>query len=318
MTSLRLSPLADVAPIGGFVRYPGNPVITSIKCLPENIVFDPVTNKYYSPMTNFSSGNVGLLSSVDCLIWTVENPTLVVTGDSQGSPHLLLDEGTWYLYYAKAVAGHTDIYLATAGSPNGLYTLIPTPVMTHGSAAWDRDRALEPFVFMDLTGRWVMLYMGDANQAFPTETVGYATATSPIGPFTRYAGNPVIGAGAPGTYDYGGAADPSVYVFNGVYYIYYACMPNPPTQVQQLNPGSNGYCTSTDLVTFTRHGTALTASGVKGTPDEWGTIRGGVIRKDDNYYYIYAGRSASSVPPTDYTACVATLPAKAPNFLINA
>lgn len=316
----------DVPPIGGWTRLGSNPVIAPPTYgMPENIVFDPVTNKYWSPITNFTTVDVGLVSSPDLLTWTLDPFLLGLTdGGNAGSPHLLLSGGVWYLYYCKYVAGVISIYLATSSTVNGTYTHVSTPLISPTGTGWEKDRVLEPFVFQDQAGRWVMFYMGDKFYTDPVyganssaESVGYAYATSPAGPFTRYAGNPVIPMGSAGQFDVGGTADPHVYYFNGLYYIFYAYVTNLPTIVTQFRYGYTGYSTSPDLINFTKRGLAFGPSGVPGTPDEWSAVRGGIIRKVDTYYFIYAGRTSGSGSPVPYTVCIATMPAKAPNFLIN-
>ena len=97
----------------------------------------------------------------------------------------------------------------------------------------------------------------------------------------------------------------------------YSITPELPTVVAQFNLGYTGYYTSPDLITFTKRSIAFRPSGVPGSPDEWGVVRGGIIRKDDTYYFIYAGRAAGVGGGTTHTSCMATMSAKAPTFLIN-
>ena len=61
------------------------------------------------------------------------------------------------------------------------------------------------------------MYMGDYGSAH--EQIGYATADNITGPYTKYALNPCLPFGPPGSYDAGTVADPWVYEYYGVYYI---------------------------------------------------------------------------------------------------
>ena len=86
--------------------------------------------------------------------------------------------------------------------------------------SWDSFRVDEPYVIQKDDGTWIMFFMGETG--LTDEQIGYATAPSLEGPWTKYEGNPVLKFGNPGTYDYETVADPIVYKFDGVYYIYYA------------------------------------------------------------------------------------------------
>ena len=118
---------------------------------------------------------------------------------------------------------------------------------------WENWRVDEPYVFQRDDGKWIMMYMGDStgNIGAPTERVGYAYADNILGPYTKYAGNPVLDFGPPGSFDAGTIADPWVFEFQGTYYIGYTVSPTP------YSPWQTAYATTTDWQTFTKHGILL-------------------------------------------------------------
>ena len=135
--------------------------------------------------------------------------------------------------------------------------------------------------------------MADAgNAGTQIEQIGYATADSILGPYTKYAGNPCIPFGPAGTYDAGTVADPWVYEYDGVYYIGYTVSPSASS------PWQTALATTTDWTTFTKHGLILE----RGT--EVNSFRGAVTRIGDEYVFSYTGGPASG----QYRLCIATQP----------
>lgn len=275
----------DVPPIGMFTKSASNPIIaTTNGYLSENMVFDPVGGKYWFPFTNFANNAVGIAKAdAPDGPWTVDNATLIVTGDQQGSPHLLLSGGTWYMYYAKGTPCQT--FVATASTPNGVYSA--GSLLLDVGTGWESSRVLEPYVFQRQDSVWVMLYMGDSGST--TEQVGYATASSPAGPFTKYGSNPVLAFGPAGSFDAQTIADPWCYYFNGIYYVGYTCSP-------AKTAWQTAYATTTDWVTFTK-GNVILGKGNQGSFDNTSAFRGAVSRFGNTYYFPYAGNDATKYQP---------------------
>jgi predicted GH43/DUF377 family glycosyl hydrolase len=150
------------------------------------------------------------------------------------------------------------------------------------AGTWEDARADEPTVFWNGSmNKWIMMYMGDSGGN--VEQVGYATADNITGPYTKYAGNPCIRFGTAGTYDAGTVADPWVYEYHGVYYIGYTVSPTTSS------PWQTALATTTDWVTFTKHGVILP------TGSEFNSFRGAVTRIGDEYVFSYTGGPASGV-----------------------
>ncbi len=176
---------------------------------------------------------------------------------------------------------------------NGTYTYQgivlesnPDPLKT-----WDDYRVDEPYVFQRNDGKWIMIYMGDAGST--VEQVGFAEADAITGPYTKFAGNPCLAFGPPGTYDAGTIADPWVVEFDGTYYIGYTVSPTISS------PWQTALATTTDWVTFTKHGILLPLAG------EYNSFRGAVTRIDDEYVFSYTTKITSGGP---YQMGIATQP----------
>ena len=215
----------ETPPIGPFARAAGNPVVpsgaTGTSLLAENIVFDPVTGHYWLCLANYSQSAISLCYSdtpTDPASWIWSgNVITTFTSFYSGAPHLLLFEGTWYLFYAD----RPNIEVATATDVAGPYSIVTNPVLQPSgpSPAWDNFRVDEPYVFQRNDGKWILIYMGDAGSV--TEQIGYAVADNILGPYTPYSGNPCLTFGEVGSYDAGTVADAWVYEYHGVYYIGY-------------------------------------------------------------------------------------------------
>ncbi|HPD32101.1 MAG TPA: glycoside hydrolase family 43 protein [Phycisphaerae bacterium] len=104
------------------------------------------------------------------------------------------DDGSMYLYYSAMSPGGSNIVvqpmadtLSKKGEP---VTLIrPTD-------EWERHRApiAEGPWMLKHKGTYYLMYSGSGADG-PDYGVGYATAKSPTGPFTKYAGNPIAKRG---------------------------------------------------------------------------------------------------------------------------
>jgi len=276
----------ETPPVGPFTRAAGNPIVPSgagsnTNLLAENIVYDPVTQRYWMCLANYSTNHVALCSSTnptDPASWRWDGD--VITTFSifySGAPHLVHHNGTWYLFYAD----RPNLRVATSSSVSGPYTINPTPVLqpTAPTGAWDSFRVDEPYVFQRNDGKWIMIYMADAGGI--TEQVGYATADNIGGPYTAYSGNPVLSFGPPGSFDAGTIADPWVYELNGTYYIGYT------VSSTKSSPWQTALATTTDWVNFTKHGVILPASGT--AFDAANSFRGAVTRIGDTYVFSYTG-----------------------------
>ncbi len=289
-------------PAGPFTKHAGNPgVINGVgapgateNILPENIVYDPVTQHYWMVLSDQTGGPyVGLVYSddpanPDAWYWS----GYPITGNPLAiAPHLIEYNGTWYIFYGdRSVASPYPISVASSSSVSGPYTKVGEVLPAGATGTWEDARVDEPYVFQRSDGTWILMYMGDAGSN--VEQVGYATASSITGPYTKYTGNPCIPFGAAGSFDAGTVADPWVYEFDGVYYIGYTVSPSTSS------PWQTALATTTDWVTFTKHGIILP----RGT--EYNSFRGAVTRIGDQYVFPYTGGPDNG----QYRLCIATQP----------
>jgi hypothetical protein len=176
----------ETPPVGPFTRAAGNPITPAgaggnVSLLAENIVYDPVTRHYWMCLANYSSAGIALCYSdnpADPASWTWGGNVITTFSHFySGAPHLVLHNGTWYLFYAD----RPNIMVATSSNAGGPYTINTTPVL-QPVGTWDDYRVDEPYVFQRNDGTWVMIYM--AETGLIDEQVGYATADNIGGPYT--------------------------------------------------------------------------------------------------------------------------------------
>ncbi len=276
----------ETPPVGPFTRDPSNPINpigdpgSGASLLAENIVYDDVSEHYWMVFANYRGGSqgVGLVWSdtpTDATSWNWHGNVYTHTGGGSFAPHIIKEDGLWYIFFATL----PNIVYITSTTIDGTYST-PTVVLSP-SETWETYRVDEPYVFQRNDGKWVMMYMGDIGSA--TEQVGYATADNITGPYTKYAGNPCIAFGPPGSYDAGTVADPWVYEYYGVYYIGYTVSPTTSS------PWQTALATTTDWINFTKHGVIfpVAASGW----DSNNSFRGAVTRIGDTYVFSYTGDS---------------------------
>jgi GH43 family beta-xylosidase len=106
------------------------------------------------------------------------------------------DDGKNYLYFVRFTGGN-EIWGAELNSD--LTTIKETTLtrMIGVSQTWERDSGLVnegPFVLKH-KGTYYLTYSAN-HYASPSYGVGYATASSPLGPWTKYACNPILQSNA--------------------------------------------------------------------------------------------------------------------------
>mgnify|MGYP006285974525 CR=1 FL=1 len=296
----------DVPPSGPFANAPSNYIIPSgdpdngDDLLAEKIVYDDVTGHYWMAFSAIRAGQQVAMAwsddPSDHNSWTWDGYKM----SDAFSPHLLKHGSTWYLFYGDRSSGPPyNISVATSSNVNGPFTFLQT-VLTPGGG-WEGSRLDQPHVFQRNDGKWVLMYMGDqgAGPDNPTERSGYATADNLLGPYTKYAGNPVLDFGNDGSLDHAGAGNPWVYEFEGVYYIGYTVSHEIPAEGS--TPWRTGLVTTSDWVNFEKKGYLLT--GV----NEFNCFRGAVTLLNNIYILPYTTRSSGS---SSYHMAIASQPAQ--------
>ena len=154
------------------------------------------------------------------------------------------------------------------------------PVLTEGPpGAWDENGVIAHGMLFD-GFTYHMWYTGfDISW---NVRLGYATSTDAT-TWTKYASNPVLDAGAQGTWDQSGPGSPSIIFDSTTYHMWYDATDNS-------NNIRIGYATSPDRVTWTKYG----ANPVLdiGSPGEWddeGVFNPMVIIDSTTYHMWYGG-----------------------------
>jgi hypothetical protein len=268
----------------------------------ENIIYDSVTSLYWlvfeARQNPGGSGGVDIrLASAPDLSgpWTLEpGPVITDPDHSCGCPHIMQSGGYYYIYYAyydDMLFGGGDIYVQWSDVINSGYSAsgISNPVLARTPAAWDGTRLNEPYIYYE-NPVYYLFYMGDDGNL---ERTGYATSSSPTGPFTKYASNPILPAdGYPHGWDNSldQAADPFVFKVGNTYFIGVSSGPEPGVHTSH---GAIGFYMSTDLVNFTHYtgNPVLKASLDTSAWDGGATVRGAVTEFSGVLYESYTGTS---------------------------
>ncbi len=115
--------------------------------------------------------------------------------------------GTWYLFFNATgdVAAVTAerIGYATASSLAGPWTVddVNSPVLSPGGmGAWDVTNVGDPSVYQQADGSWIMGYYGSSPSGASDGIAFTSSADFPLN-WTKFSGNPVLAAGASGTFD---------------------------------------------------------------------------------------------------------------------
>lgn len=205
-------------------------------------------------------------------------------GNNAYKPATVIKSGsTYYLFYYHydTNAGTHKIHVATAKSLTGTWTWQANIISTGAAGQWDDALVIQPCVIKD-GNTWKMWYIG--GRATPTRKIGYATATNPLGPWTKYVSNPILeptGAGWENTYIYTGG----VAKVGSKYMMYYG----GKGSVYQI-----GIAYSDDGITFTRYASnPVVLVGAGGTWDDTSTLYNTIFYDTGTYYLIYSGANAA-------------------------
>ena len=216
-------------------------------------------------------------------------------------PFLLRDSGTWYIFYTDVTdPANTAIRVVTSttsvmtgyGAPSDV--LLPTET-------WEGTRIGEPYLIRS-GSQWVLLYKG--TNAAGVEQIGYATAATLAGPWTKYTGNPVIPAGA--VFDAAGAGDPWALQVGSEFFIGYSARSTVGAATQIA------LAATTDWTTFTKRGVVF-SPGSTGSFDASGVSSGGVVRYGADDYLFYTGTNTAGLKRMGF----ATMPVLKPVALAN-
>lgn len=202
--------------------------------------------------------------------------------------------GRFWLFYSivnTSTGADGHIGVAVADEITGPYVDHGSAILSPGtSGAWDSLRVGEPSVLVE-SDRLIMAFMAETDAAAfgASEKVGIATATDPTGPWTKAAGNPVIGFGASTEWDDSLVADPYLFFANGHYWIWYSGGGNDDGT--GTRPWSCGLAYATDPTgEWTKHDdNPILEHGGGGAFDEKAAWRGSIFLEDGLLTGVYGG-----------------------------
>ena len=103
------------------------------------------------------------------------------------------EDGQFYLYYVE-IAGGFKIFVQPMATP--LTTKGARSEIIHPTEAWEKisGEVTEGPLMLKRNGTYYLMFSGTGADS-PNYGIGYATAKSPLGPFTKFAGNPIVHRG---------------------------------------------------------------------------------------------------------------------------
>lgn len=131
----------------------------------------------------------------------------------------------YYVWYTKTDRGHSgyDATVWYASSPDGRTWTERGEALPRGAAReWDEQSVFTPGILV--AGERYYLFYTSVEKPFSEQAktaIGLATAESPDGPWTRFAGNPVLTTGEPGKWDSHRVDDSCLLIREGKYWLYY-------------------------------------------------------------------------------------------------
>ncbi len=243
---------------------------------------------------------IGLAASPDAVTWTKDaaNPVLSHTAINGtfdkvgvGDPCVLLNGPTTMMWYAGRQNAATKDKIGLATSADGVaWTRSPSnPVMTGTAGGWDATGVGSPHVLYD-GATYRMWYTGNVTG---TRQIGYATSPDGV-VWTKPSANPVLNAGAAGSFDASGVMMACVILDGVTYRMWY-------TGLDVAGAYRIGYAASADGMAWTKYaGNPVLIPGGAGSFDETGVLAPYVIKDGSTLRMWYAGRNAAGTYQVGY------------------
>jgi predicted GH43/DUF377 family glycosyl hydrolase len=248
-----------------------------------------------------SSYRIGFATSPDGVNWTRSQNNPVLTAGSPGAwdsgyvivPHVVFHDGIYKMWYRGTddpTAGlHAGIGYATSTDGATWVKYGGNPVLTVGSdGSWDDEVLFSANVLIE-GSTYKMWYSGVDETG---SRIGYATSPDGVN-WTKYAGNPVLGLGSPGSWDSTSVYYPNVLHNGSTYEMWYSGANGSAYAI--------GYATSTDGVNWDRYPENPVVT--TGPADSWDSkyvLASTVIAQPGMVKMWYTGRDASNVNRIGY------------------
>lgn len=194
--------------------------------------------------------------AMDSFVASSDNPVLFTgvpgSWDSQSAvvPNIVIEDGTWYMFYfgQTSLTGASAIGFAVSDNGIDWTEAACNPILTGDGEGFDAISVSTPIV--QVTGdTWQMYYTGIMQPVFPPDGLqgGYASAPEPCGPWTRLE-TPVLTNGGPGSWDSDAASPDAIVQTDDGYVMYYTGSSN-----FLLGPAQIGVASSSDGITWTKY-----------------------------------------------------------------
>ena len=214
---------------------------------------------------------ISYATSEDGLVWDRFEGNPIFEADGTGfdftsvlSPAVLVEDGTWMMYYAGlqniGIAFGDGIGLATASDPTGTWERLDEPLITVGGVReWDANKIGVDAVFATDDG-YMLYYTSNQGNSI---AVGLATSTDGItwekydDPTTddrKYVNSdPVFAPSERGNWDDGGVNNPAIRRTDDGFEMVYLGFTNRPGVTAQFFDNPFGYAYSEDGIHWTRY-----------------------------------------------------------------
>lgn len=235
---------------------------------------------------------VGYATSDDGITWTkAADPVLSRTLPSESAnlnqPSVVFHNGTWHMtYFGIDATGNGQIHYATASAPGGPWT--KHGVVLNSTMPWeDRYTYNSALMFDADAALWKLWYTAGkiASAGGEPEYICYATATDPGGPWTKYAGNPIIRPMRDGGWASLGVGGPNVRKVPGGYEMRVCCW-------QDSYPSRGGRLHSPDGIHWDLRRASMELDlGVAGGPEDAMIYRQFTVVHDGTEYVYYNAKN---------------------------
>ena len=214
-----------------------------------------------------------------------------------GDPWVMRDPenpSQYLMYYGAATGDFSDelIRIFRATSVDGItWARSDSPVLVPTSGAWDATNVETPTVVVLPDKSFRMYYAGDRDPHAHAFDIGMATSRDGK-TWEKSNQNPLLRRGKKGQFDSLAAFDPSVLLKDGRYWMWYA-------GISDIYQCAIGLATSTDGLTWEKHGLVLELDQERKHEDDAGITEPHVIwnGKDFEMFYVPLGPEGKVLGP---------------------
>ena len=198
-------------------------------------------------------------------------------------PVVLFDGLNYKMWYSASDGNKNSIGYATSQDGITWTKYSGNPILSVGtSGSWDDNDIFGPSVIYE-DRIFKMWYLGNNGSSY---AIGYATSLDGV-TWAKYSNNPVLSAGAPGSWDDIFIANPCV-IFDGTNYkMWYEGFGGSARVI--------GYATSSDGISWTKHPqNPVLSTGAGGSWDELMVISPTVLFNGSTYKMWYMGANSTA------------------------